>query len=66
DAEEMNLISTMGNFLLHLCNGTRLICKRFTEHLIEATIAVGDQAGDIVYIPRIVLHSSETDPLPSF
>lgn len=28
-----------------LCNGTRLICRRFSRHLIEAEIAIGDRRG---------------------
>ena len=28
-----------------LCNGTRLICRRFSRNLIEAEIANGDHAG---------------------
>lgn len=66
-----------------LCNGTRLICRRFLRHLIEAEIAMGDRrgntllcndqcfrviiclyfpfSGNIVYIPRISLSTSETD-----
>lgn len=30
-----------------LCNGTRLICKRFTAHLIEAEIAIGNHKGNV-------------------
>ncbi|KAK4511760.1 uncharacterized protein ATC70_007304 [Mucor velutinosus] len=36
-----------------LCNGTRLIVKSLGVRIIEATIATGPKAGDVVYIPRI-------------
>ncbi|KAK4515822.1 uncharacterized protein ATC70_010779 [Mucor velutinosus] len=35
-----------------LCNGTRLIVKSLGVRIIEATIATGPKAGDIVYILR--------------
>ncbi|KAG2192871.1 hypothetical protein INT47_006043 [Mucor saturninus] len=47
-----------------LCNGTRLICRNFTRNVIEAEIAVGDKAGLIVLIPRIILISSDNANLP--
>ncbi|KAG2197507.1 hypothetical protein INT47_007116 [Mucor saturninus] len=47
-----------------LCNGTRLICRNFTRNVIEAEIAVGDNAGTFVLIPRIVLISSDNANLP--
>jgi ATP-dependent DNA helicase PIF1 len=43
-----------------LCNGTRLICRNFYSRLIEAEIAVGPRAGQIVYIPRMPLIHSDT------
>ncbi|KAK4511694.1 uncharacterized protein ATC70_007237 [Mucor velutinosus] len=36
-----------------LCNGTRLIVKSLGVRIIEATVATGPKAGDVVYIPRI-------------
>ena len=36
-----------------LVNGTRLVVKEMGEHKIEATILVGDHAGEDVFIPRI-------------
>jgi ATP-dependent DNA helicase PIF1 len=44
-----------------LCNGTRLIIKRFHSRIIEAEIAVGVHAGNTVYIPRMPLTPSDTD-----
>ncbi len=44
-----------------LCNGTRLICKRFHSRLIEAEIAVGINSGKTVFIPRMPLTPSDTD-----
>ncbi|XP_074291653.1 uncharacterized protein LOC141618442 [Silene latifolia] len=38
-----------------LCNGTRLICKRFLPNTIECVIMTGQNRGDIVLIPRIKL-----------
>jgi len=43
-----------------LCNGTRLICRNFFSRLIEAEIAIGPRAGQIVYIPRMPLVQSES------
>ncbi|KAL1929921.1 hypothetical protein VTP01DRAFT_1075 [Rhizomucor pusillus] len=47
-----------------LCNGTRLVCRRFMNSLIEAEIITGHHVGRIVYIPRITINSSDTDSLP--
>ncbi|KAG2213750.1 hypothetical protein INT45_001288 [Circinella minor] len=44
-----------------LCNGTRLICRNFLPHVIEAEISQGDFAGEIVYIPRITLYFKDND-----
>jgi ATP-dependent DNA helicase PIF1 len=44
-----------------LCNGTRLICKRFHQHYIEVDIITGANAGSITLIPRIELSTSSTD-----
>jgi ATP-dependent DNA helicase PIF1 len=40
---------------LGLCNGTRLISRNFTQSCIECEIAVGENAGNIVHIPRMPL-----------
>ncbi|GJS37586.1 ATP-dependent DNA helicase PIF1-like protein [Tanacetum coccineum] len=47
-----------------LCNGTRLICKRFDHNVINAEIAVGQHAGVRVLLPRIPLAPSEEDMFP--
>ncbi len=36
-----------------LCNGTRLIVRRFTMRVIEAEIIIGKGAGNVAFIPRI-------------
>ena len=42
-----------------LCNGTRLICKSFFPHLIEAEIITGVHCHQIVLIPRIFFIPSD-------
>ncbi len=44
-----------------LCNGTRLICKKFYSKIIHAEIAVGAHKGQQVYITRMPLTPSDTD-----
>ena len=36
-----------------LCNGTRLICRRFDRSVIDAEISVGEHKGKRVLLPRI-------------
>jgi hypothetical protein len=36
-----------------LCNGTRLIIRRFTMRVVEAEIIIGKGAGNVAFIPRI-------------
>ncbi|KAH7510543.1 hypothetical protein FEM48_ZijujUnG0119500 [Ziziphus jujuba var. spinosa] len=36
-----------------LCNGTRLICRRFNQNVIDAEISVGEYRGKRVFLPRI-------------
>jgi hypothetical protein len=36
-----------------LCNGTRLIVRRFTMRVVEAEIITGKGAGNVAFIPRI-------------
>ncbi|XP_031099739.1 uncharacterized protein LOC116003940 [Ipomoea triloba] len=38
---------------LGLCNGTRLVITRLSDHVVEAKIAAGNNAGEIVLIPRM-------------
>jgi hypothetical protein len=47
-----------------ICNGTRLICKTFERNVMEAEIAAGDHKGKRVFIPRIVLHTSDGFNMP--
>ncbi|KAI3740150.1 hypothetical protein L2E82_30571 [Cichorium intybus] len=47
-----------------LCNGTRLICKRFQQNVIDAEIAVGQHAGKRVFLPKIPLCPSDDDLFP--
>ena len=42
-----------------LCNGTRLICRRFQSKVIDAEIITGSHIGKRVFIPRITLIASE-------
>ncbi|XP_031127489.1 uncharacterized protein LOC116029578 [Ipomoea triloba] len=43
-----------------LCNGTRLIITRLSEHVIEAKIVAGHNAGQIVLIPRMSMTPTNT------
>ncbi|XP_019170957.1 PREDICTED: uncharacterized protein LOC109166458 [Ipomoea nil] len=45
---------------LGLCNGTRLVITRLSEHVIEAKIMTGDNAGSSVLIPRMSMSPSDT------
>ncbi len=47
-----NLSPTIG-----LCNGTRLVIVRTLMRVLEAKITGGEHDGDVVFIPRISLHS---------
>ena len=42
-----------------LCNGTRLWIRRCNNRVLEAEVATGTHAGDIVFIPRIPIHASD-------
>lgn len=46
-----------------LCNGTRLVIKRITGNILEATILIGKFKGEIVLLPRIPITASES-PIP--
>ncbi|CAI2200083.1 7736_t:CDS:1, partial [Funneliformis geosporum] len=48
-----------------LCNGTRLICRRFQSRVIDAEIITGSHIGKRVFISRITLASSKLN-YPSF
>src|SRR5437870_1048671 len=45
---------------IDLCNGTRLICKSLSPHLIEAEIIAGVYCGQTVLIPRISFIPGDT------
>ncbi|XP_074318181.1 uncharacterized protein LOC141654976 [Silene latifolia] len=47
-----------------LCNGTRLICKRFLPNTIECVIMTGQHKGDCVLIPRIKLRPAPSTNYP--
>nr|GMD14544.1 ATP-dependent DNA helicase PIF1-like [Ipomoea batatas] len=47
-----------------LCNGTRLVCDSFEDHLISCLIAVGEYKGKHVFIPRIRLEPSKDENCP--
>lgn len=47
-----------------LFNGTRLLCRGFYEHLIDAEIVTGISAGTRVFIPRIPLEPPENINFP--
>ena len=47
-----------------LCNGTRLICRRFEQNIIDAEIACGDYRGKWEFLPRIPFIPSENDTYP--
>ncbi|GKB00079.1 ATP-dependent DNA helicase PIF1-like protein [Tanacetum coccineum] len=42
-----------------LCNGTRLLIRRMGLHVVEAEIITGTNVGDITFIPRMRLNSSD-------
>ncbi|XP_021713592.1 uncharacterized protein LOC110681775 [Chenopodium quinoa] len=54
-----NLLPSSG-----LCNGTRLICKKFFPNVIQCIIAVGHYKGEEVFIHRINLRPSSSVNYP--
>ncbi|CAH9081579.1 unnamed protein product [Cuscuta epithymum] len=44
-----------------LCNGTRLICDAFGDHVLSCFIAAGDHKGKHVFIPKIPLEVSKDE-----
>ena len=52
------------NYNLGLCNGTRLKIINLYKQNIEAEIITGSNIGNIVFIPRIKLDTSEHSSLP--
>jgi ATP-dependent DNA helicase PIF1 len=49
------------NELIRLCNGTRLIVKRLGQCVIETKIITGNNVGERVFIPCIIMSPSGTD-----
>lgn len=43
-----------------LCNGTRLVIKKITGHILEATILAGKFKGKVVLLPRIPMIPSDS------
>ncbi|KAL9242236.1 hypothetical protein vseg_016256 [Gypsophila vaccaria] len=54
-----NLLPSFG-----LCNGTRLLCYKFFPILIECIIATGQNKGEHVFIPRIILRPPSSSNYP--
>ncbi|XP_056695007.1 uncharacterized protein [Spinacia oleracea] len=54
-----NLLPSSG-----LCNGTRMICKRFFPNLIECVIITGHHERKHVFIPRIKLRPAASSKYP--
>ncbi|XP_021743005.1 uncharacterized protein LOC110709098 [Chenopodium quinoa] len=54
-----NLLPSSG-----LCNGTRLICRKFFPNVIQCTIVVGHYKGEEVFIHRINLRPSKSVKYP--
>ncbi|CAA3030170.1 ATP-dependent DNA helicase PIF1-like, partial [Olea europaea subsp. europaea] len=44
-----------------LCNGTRLICRRFERNVIDAEVANGEYRGKRVFLPRIPFIPLQSD-----
>jgi ATP-dependent DNA helicase PIF1 len=49
------------NQSIGLCNGTRLTVKRLGQRVIEAKIIIGNNVGERVFIPHIIMSPSGTD-----
>ncbi|XP_056690320.1 uncharacterized protein [Spinacia oleracea] len=64
--KENSPVILLRNILLSsgLCNGTRLIFKRFFPNLIECVITTGHHKGEHVLIPRIKLRPSTSSKYP--
>ncbi|XP_031121074.1 ATP-dependent DNA helicase PIF1-like [Ipomoea triloba] len=43
-----------------LCNGTRLIITRLSDHVVETKIVAGHNAGNVVLIPRMSMTPTDT------
>ena len=47
-----------------LCNGSRLIIRKFQKNTIDAEIVLGQHAGKWVFLPRIPLCPSDDEMFP--
>ncbi|CAO2834899.1 unnamed protein product [Amaranthus hypochondriacus] len=47
-----------------LCNGTRLICRKFMPNLIQCEISTGFSKGELVLLPRITLRAPDSTGYP--
>lgn len=43
-----------------LCNGTRLVITRMGRYVLEGRVISGSNVGDMVYVPRLSLQTSDT------
>jgi hypothetical protein len=47
-------------YIWSLCNGTRMVCRGFQPHVIEAEIINGSHVGQRVFLPRMCLPASDS------
>ena len=47
-----------------LCNGTRMICRGFSQNVLHAEISTGHSATKHVFLPRIQLSPPENEGYP--
>lgn len=47
-----------------LCNGARLKILDLYKYNIKAEIITGDKAGNVVFIPKVILNTGESSKLP--
>ncbi|XP_022159149.1 ATP-dependent DNA helicase PIF1-like [Momordica charantia] len=47
-----------------LCNGTRMVCRKFQKNVIDAEITSGQHAGKQVFLPRIPMSPANDEGYP--
>ena len=47
------------NPLIGLCNGTRMVCKKFDKNVIYAEITTGQHASEKVLLPKFFLNQQK-------
>lgn len=59
-----SIVMLIRNFSMNegLCNGTRLLVLQLGNHLLQCKILTGDQAGEIVFLNRIILYREDVYP----